>query len=277
MQNLQENFSDQIAKNQKIVFSQTTSPNFNTRRFPAFVGRIFNYWCLFAAAILVILFAPPLMLVARVTGNNDLVQRGAMWGARTWLKMCGVKVVLRGTENMKSDETYVFISNHRSYLETAIVEGHLGRHVGIISKKELLKLPIAGQLMGYIDMLAIDRSNPTRAVETMQEAVGKIHNGLSVVVFAEGTRAMHGELLPFKKGAFHLAIAAGAKILPLAVHNSGRLMGKKQNYAEPGTITVDFLLPISTEHLTAENDLESLRDRVRAAIAAKLENQKDGG
>lgn len=272
MQHLQENFSNQLAKNEKIVFAEKTSPDFNTRRFPAFIGRLFNYWCLFAASLLVVLFAPPLMLVARVTGKNDFVQRGAMWGARTWLKMCGVRTVLRGTENVKSNETYVFISNHRSYLETAIVEGHLGRHVGIISKKELLKLPVAGRLMGYIDMLAIDRSNPERAVKTMNEAVEKIHNGLSVVVFAEGTRAMPGELLPFKKGAFHLAIAAGAKILPVAVHNSGRLMGKKQNYAEPGTITVDLLPPIATENLNAENDLGALRDRVRAVIAAKLEN-----
>jgi 1-acyl-sn-glycerol-3-phosphate acyltransferase len=193
-----------------------------------------------------------------------------MWGAATWLKLCGVKTVLRGTENVKPDETYVFISNHRSYLETAVVEAHLGRHVGIISKKELLKLPVAGRLMGYIDMLAIDRSNPTRAVETMRDAVQRIHNGLSVVVFAEGTRAMPGELLPFKKGAFHLAIEAGAKILPIAVHNSDKLMGKKTAYAEPGIITVDLLPPISTENLSAQTDLESLRDLVRTAIATAL-------
>ena len=266
MQHLQENFSEQLIKNQKIVFPKQSS----TRRFPKFVGKLFNYWCLFAAGFLVVVFAPPLMLIARLTKDNQLVQRGAMWGAATWLKLCGVKAVLRGTENLKPDETYVFISNHRSYLETAIVEAHLGRHVGIISKKELLKLPVAGRLMGYIDMLAIDRSNPKRAVETMREAVRRIHNGLSVVVFAEGTRAMPGELLPFKKGAFHLAIEAGAKIMPMAVHNSDRLMGKKTSYAEPGTITVDLLPSIPTENLSAKTDLESLRDQVRAAIAEAL-------
>lgn len=270
MQNLQENFSQQLIKNEKIVFPAVQ--NSNTRRFSKLFGKLYNYWCLFAASFLVIVFAPPMMLYARITGDNRLVQRGAMWGAATWLKLCGVKTVLRGTENVKPDETYVFISNHRSYLETAIVEAHLGRHVGIISKKELLKLPVAGRLMGYIDMLAIDRSNPARAVETMREAVARIHNGLSVVVFAEGTRALPDELLPFKKGAFHLAIEAGAKILPLAVHNSGKLMGKKTSYAEPGIITVDLLPPIETVGLNAEKDLEMLRDQVRTVIAHKLAN-----
>ncbi|MEP6924566.1 MAG: lysophospholipid acyltransferase family protein, partial [Pyrinomonadaceae bacterium] len=258
MQNLQENFSEQLIKNQKIVFPKQSS----TRRFPKFLGKLFNYWCLFVAGFLVVIFAPPLMLIGRLSGNNGLVQRGAMWGAATWLKLCGVKTLLRGAENLKSDETYVFISNHRSYLETAIVEAHLGRHVGIISKKELLKLPVAGRLMGYIDMLAIDRSNPKRAVETMQDAVRRIHNGLSVVVFAEGTRAMPGELLPFKKGAFHLAIEAGVPIIPIAVKNSDVLMGKKTGVAQPGTIETVLLPQIPTIGLDAEKDLESLRDRV---------------
>ena len=263
---VQNNFSERLAKNEKIAFPK----NSNTRRLPKFVGKIFNYWCLFAAGILILLFAPPMMLIARLTGSNKLVQRGAMWGAATWLKMCGVTTVLKGAENLKQNESYVFISNHRSYLETAIVEAHLGRHVGIISKKELLKLPIAGRLMGYIDMLAIDRSNPTRAVETMTDAANKIKNGLSVVVFAEGTRAMPGEMLPFKKGAFHLAIEAGVPIIPIAVKNSDRLMGKKTGYAEPGTITAVLLPPIETRGLSVETDLETLRDKVRTAIALEL-------
>ena len=244
--------------------------NSNTRRLPAFIGRLFNYWCLFAAGFLVVVFAPPMMLWARITGSNNFTQRAAMWGAATWLKMCGVSLKMRGLENLRDDENYVFISNHRSYLETAIVEAHLGRHVGIISKKELLKLPVAGTLMGYIDMMAIDRSNPQRAIDTMNEAAARIKNGLSVVVFAEGTRALPDELLPFKKGAFHLAIASGAPIIPIVVKNSDKLMGKKQNYAQPGTIEVTLLPAVPTAGLSPENGLETLRDTVRELIANEM-------
>lgn len=263
---VQNNFSEQLAKNTKITFPKDS----NTRRLPKFVGKLWNYWCLFAAGALILIFAPPLMLYASITGNNKIVQRAAMLGAALWLRLCGVKTDLRGRENLKPDESYVFVSNHRSYLETAVVEAHLGRHVGIISKKELLKLPVAGRLMGYIDMLAIDRSNPKRAVETMNEAAQKIKNGLSVVVFAEGTRAYPNELLPFKKGAFHLAIESGAPVIPIAVKNSDVLMGKKTGGAQPGTITVVLLPPIKTGGLSSENDLEDLRDRTRAAIAREL-------
>lgn len=263
---VQNNFSEQLAGNKKIVFPS----NSNTRRLPKFVGRLFNYWCLFAAGILILLFAPPLMLFARLSGSNKLVQRAAMLGAAAWLKMCCVTTVLRGAENLEKDKPYIFISNHRSYLETAIVEAHLGRHVGIISKKELLKLPIAGRLMSYIDMLAIDRSNPARARATMNEAAARIRNGLSVVVFAEGTRALPDELLPFKKGAFYLAIEAGVPVIPIAVKNSDRLMGKKTGYAEPGTITAVLLPPIPTAGLSIENDVEKLRDQVRTQIALEL-------
>jgi 1-acyl-sn-glycerol-3-phosphate acyltransferase len=265
-------FAELLANNQKITFR---AENSNTKQLPRFVGKLFNYWNLFAAGILVLIFAPPLMLIARLTGDNRFTQRGAMWGAATWLKLCGVRVAMRGLENVRADETYVFISNHRSYLETAIVEAHLGRHVGIISKKELLKLPVAGRLMGYIDMLAIDRSNPERAVATMREAVRRIHNGLSVVVFAEGTRAMPGELLPFKKGAFHLAIESGAPIIPIVVKNSDALMGKKTGVAQPGTIEVDLLAPVPTAGLSAENDLETLRDHVRTLIANELKKASE--
>lgn len=267
-ENLSTPLSQSLANNEKIIFQE--KPVSDVVKLPRFIGKLWNYWCLFAAGLLVTLFAPWMMLYARITKDNRLVQRGAMWGAATWLKMCGAKVVMQGLENIKDNETYVFISNHRSYLETAIVEVHLGRHVGIISKKELLKLPIAGRLMRYIDMMAIDRSNPERAVATMNEAAEKIKNGLSVVVFAEGTRALPNELLPFKKGAFHLAIESGAKIIPVVNKNSDNLMGKRTGVANPGTITTVLLPPIETANLSRENDLDALRDKVRTAIAVEL-------
>lgn len=238
LEHAEKPFAELLENNQKITFR---AGNSNIKRWPRVLGKLFNYWCLFAAGSLILVFAPPLMLIARITRDNRLVQRGAMWGAAAWLKLCGARVLLRGRENIKPDENYVFVSNHRSYLETAVVEAHLGRHVGIIAKKELLKLPVAGRLMSYIDMLAIDRSNPGRAVETMREAVRRIHAGLSVVVFAEGTRAMPGELLPFKKGAFHLAIESQAPIIPIAVKNSDNLMGKKTGVAQPGIIEISTL------------------------------------
>jgi 1-acyl-sn-glycerol-3-phosphate acyltransferase len=265
-----QNFAEQAANNQKIVFLQKKS---NTTRLPWIAGKLWSWWAMFAAGSMVFFVASPALLICYFTKDYGWFKRLAMFGASTWLRLCGAEVIIRGLENLKPEETYVFISNHRSYLDTAIVESRLGRHVGIVAKAELLKVPIWGYGMGFADLMAIDRSNPERAIETMREAATRIQEGLSVVVFAEGTRALPDELLPFKKGAFHLAIEAGAPVVPIAIKNSGKLMGKKTGVAQPGTIEVVLLPPISTAGLSRKNDLENLRDRVRSAIAQELSKQ----
>ena len=258
-----------MANNEKIVFRENQS---NTTRLPKIAGKLWSLWAMFAAAFLVVFFASPALLICYFTKEYGWFKRLAMFGAGFWLKMCGVRVIMKGLENLKPDGTYLFVSNHRSYIDTAIVESKLGRHVGIIAKAELLKVPIWGYGMGFADLMAIDRSNPKRSVETMREAAKKIQEGLSVVVFAEGTRALPDELLPFKKGSFHLAIEAGVPIIPIAIKNSGNLMGKKTGVAQPGTVEAVLLPPINTAGLSRKKDLETLRDTVRAAIANELAN-----
>jgi 1-acyl-sn-glycerol-3-phosphate acyltransferase len=266
-EHLIETFSEKLANNEKIVFPE---PQSNTKRLPTVLGKLWSWWAMFVAAAMLVFVASPALLICYFTQEYGWFKRLAMFGASTWLKLCGVRVVMKGLENLKPDETYVFISNHRSYLDTAIVESRLGRHVGIVAKAELLKVPIWGYGMGFADLMAIDRSDPKRAIQTMREASDRIQNGLSVVVFAEGTRAMPNELLPFKKGSFHLAIEAGVPIIPIAIKNSGNLMGKKTGVAQPGTIEVVLLPPISTAGLSRKTDLETLRDQVRTAIAVEL-------
>ncbi len=239
-------------------------------RLPKIVGKLWFFWAMFVAGCMVFFIASPALLICYLTKEYGWFKRLAMFGASLWLQLCGVRVILKGLENLKPDETYVFISNHRSYLDTAIVESRLGRHVGIIAKKELLKVPIWGYGMKFADLMAIDRSNAKLAVETMREAARKIQNGLSVVVFAEGTRALPDELLPFKKGSFHLALEAGVPIIPIAIKNSGNLMGKKTGGAQPGTIEVVLLPPIPTKGLSRKTDLEKLRDTVRTQIAEEI-------
>src|SRR5436190_16322765 len=103
---------------------------------------------------------------------------------------------VRGLELLDQNQTYVFISNHRSYLDTATLFAFVGRRIGVIAKKELLKVPILGYGMGYVNVMAIDRSNRDRALKTMDAATDRLRSGVSFGVFAEGTRAKPHELLP---------------------------------------------------------------------------------
>lgn len=193
----------------------------------------------------------------------------ATWGAKRWLEACGAKIVVKGKENLKDGENYVFISNHRSYLDTATLFIFTGRRIGLVAKKELLKAPILGQGMGFVNIIAIDRTNAERARQSMEKARQVMDDGYSFGVFAEGTRAMPGELLPFKKGAFHLALQTEAPIIPVAIKNTDNMMGKKTGVAHSGTIEMVLLPPIETKNRSTEDLMDLLRE-TREAIAEEL-------
>jgi 1-acyl-sn-glycerol-3-phosphate acyltransferase len=266
-EHLQKTFLEAIAKNETIVLSRENSI---TKQLPEFIGRLWFYWIFVVVGSLFLFGMPLVMLYAEIFRNRDLAYPWARWGAKTWLKLSGMKVVVSGKENLQENQSYVFVANHHSYLDTAAIFAYTGKKMGVIAKKEMLKLPIGGKFMKYVNVLAIDRSNAERAIETMNDAAEKLRSGISFGVFAEGTRAMPLELLPFKKGAFHIAIATGFPIVPIAFKNTDVLMGKKQNYAQPGTIEMIMLAPIETKNLTVENDLMHLLEQVRGAIAEEL-------
>jgi 1-acyl-sn-glycerol-3-phosphate acyltransferase len=267
MQHVNEPLNDLCAKNEKIVFP---ARNFTTKTLPKFAGRFWYYYSLSIVAFFFVVAMPPIMLLAKIFRNSALAYPFARWGARTWLSLSGMKILVRGKENLEKNQSYVFISNHRSYLDTAMMFAHTGKKMGVIAKKELLKLPIAGRFTKYVNIITIDRSNPGRAIETMNEATEKLRAGISFGVFAEGTRAYPGELLPFKKGAFHMAIATGFPIVPVAMKKTDAAMGKRTRYATPMVCEMVMLEPIETKGLKAENDLMDLLEKVRGAIAEEL-------
>lgn len=189
----------------------------------------------------------------------------ARWGAKVWLRTCGAEVKVTGRENLDPGRSYVFISNHRSYLDTATLFFYTGHKMGLVAKKELLKVPVLGQGMHYVNIFAIDRSNPERAKRSLEKAKKVMSKGFSFGVFAEGTRALPGELLPFKKGAFHLAAQTNAAIVPVAIKNTDWMMGKRTGLAYPGTIEMVLLPPIASD-----GAIIPLLHKTRSAIAEEL-------
>ncbi|MGH9873853.1 MAG: lysophospholipid acyltransferase family protein [Pyrinomonadaceae bacterium] len=232
--------------------------------------RLHYWWSLFVAAALLLIFGPPVLLVAWLTRKHDLVYPWALFGARNWLRLSGMKVRLSGNEHLEPTQTYVFISNHRSYLDTATLFVYTGRRLGLLAKKELLNVPILGVGMGFVNVMAIDRSNSERARATVEAATNRIRSGRSFGVFAEGTRAKPGEFLPFKKGAFYMAAQAGVPIVPVAIKNTDYLMGKGTGEARAGTIEVVLLPPIPTAGCSTDEAVKGLVDRVQAIIGQEL-------
>lgn len=253
-----------IRENRKIVFPAKKSSKFSLS------GKLRYWWCWIAAGTLLLVLGTPSLITLWLIRRKLWLYPIADFGARMWLKACGARIKVTGLENLREGENYVFASNHRSYLDTATLFAYTGRRVGLVAKKELLKVPIMGVGMGFVNVIAIDRSNPEKAMQSMRKAREVLEEGYSFGVFAEGTRAMPHELLPFKKGAFHLALQTEAPIVPVAIKNTDWMMGKKQGVAYPGTIEMVLLPPIKTKGLTADADLIDLMRSVRTNIMKEL-------
>ena len=232
--------------------------------------RLHYWWSLFVAGALLAIFGPPMLLMAWLVNKHDLVYPWALFGARTWLLMSGVRVRVKGLELLDPKLTYVFVSNHRSYLDTAAMFVYTGRRIGLLAKKELLKVPVLGVGMGFVNVMAIDRTNRESAIRTTEAAAQRIKSGVSFAVFVEGTRAKPGELLPFKKGAFYMARQAGVPVVPVAIKNSDVLMGKGTGEARSGTIEMVFMRPIETVNRTSDEAIDQLIAEARQAIADEL-------
>lgn len=263
-ENLQVLYREEIRDNKKIVFPEMKSIK------SRFTGKLRYWWCWFVAGALLLILGTPSLTFLWLINRKTWLYPIADFGAKMWLKACGARIRVIGAENLDSEENYVFISNHRSYLDTATLFAFTGRRVGLVAKKELLKVPIMGVGMGFVNVIAIDRSNPEKARQSMKKAKEVLEGGYSFGVFAEGTRAMPGELLPFKKGAFHLAIQTEAPVVPVAIRNTDWMMGKKRGVAYPGTIEVVLLPPVETKGLKADTDLMPLLKEVRRRITEEL-------
>lgn len=239
-------------------------------RHPSPRGRLLYWWSLFVAGALLLIFGPPAILVSAVAGHREWVYPWALFGGRNWLRLSGMQVQVRGREQLDPNRSYVFVANHRSYLDTATLFAFLGRRIGMISKKEVLKVPILGYGMGYVNIMAIDRTNRERAIKTMEAATERLRSGISFGVFAEGTRASPGEFLRFKKGAFYMAAQAGVPIVPVAIKNTDVLMGKGTGEARMGTIEMVLLKPVETGGVSSDEEVQRLLDHVQHLIAGEL-------
>jgi 1-acyl-sn-glycerol-3-phosphate acyltransferase len=235
-----------------------------------FAAKLRYWWCWFVAGFLFLLIGTPVLPFLWLINRRMWVHPIGSWGAKVWLRACGASVKVTGLENIKDSRSYVFVSNHRSYLDTVALFFYSDRKMGLVAKKELLKFPIFGPGLGFVNIIAIDRSDPESARRSMEKAREVMKSGSSFGVFAEGTRAMPGELLPFKKGAFHLAFQTNSPVVPVAIKNTDRMMGKKTGLLFPGEIEMVLLPPIETSNLNAEDELMDLLVRTREAIAHEL-------
>ncbi|CAN5580043.1 lysophospholipid acyltransferase family protein [soil metagenome] len=231
--------------------------------------RLISAWIWVSTGLLVLLWLPWLALVYLVTVPFD----PGRYTVGRWFRRTAVTAVAlnplwtfrtSGVRITDPRRPYVAVSNHESMADIFLVS-HLPWEMKWLSKVENFRIPVLGWMMRMAGDVAIVRSERGSRAEALEECRDRLRKRVSVMIFPEGTRSRTGELLPFKDGAFRLAIESGAPILPLAVAGTRNAMPKGSLLFNPARAEVRVLEPIPTEGLTLD-DVADLRDRVRTLI-----------
>lgn len=203
--------------------------------------------------------------------TDPRIERLIDWWARRWLKAARCTLEVRGVENVDTDRSYVVVANHVSNLDVVACFAAIPVPIRYLAKKELFNIPILAQAMRAVGIIEVDRSGRAAAIASVnRQSQPVIERGHSLIIYPEGTRSYHGDLQPFKKGAFALAGAAGMPILPVAIHGTWEAWKPNSPWIRGNShITVIIGAPIATSDLTSE-ELDTLRLTVHTTISAAL-------
>jgi 1-acyl-sn-glycerol-3-phosphate acyltransferase len=201
--------------------------------------------------------------------------------ARAWswliLKTTGVRVSVEGLDRITPGKTYVFVSNHQSIYDTPVVFASLPYQLRIIAKESLARFPVLGWHLRRGGHLFVDRRHPDRA-GILKRWRALVSEGLSLIIYAEGTRSSDGRVARFKAGSFLLAIEAQLPIVPVAVIGTRAVMPKGRLRTEPaqvGLIVHDPIQPPLIEAPTIQ-DAKALADRVHDIVSTAVSARQNG-
>jgi 1-acyl-sn-glycerol-3-phosphate acyltransferase len=212
------------------------------------------------------LFASGAIAIAMYRVSKPLTWRFAKLQARNLIRLCGVRVRVRGLERL-GDGPYFYTPNHQSHFDIAALLGYLPGINRFAAKREMFAEPVLGAVLRTMGMIPVDRSDPLASIERLNQL--KL-DGFSAIIFPEGTRSRDGALLPFKKGPFVAAIYLGVPIVPVVCKGTTHIMPKgKYLSILPGEAEIVVLDPIQTAGMTYE-DRDRLRELVRQRISEEL-------
>ena len=174
---------------------------------------------------------------------------------RFMLWFSGVKVTVKGLENIPKDQAVLFVGNHRSYFDILVGYTTVPEPVGFVAKKEMLRYPLLQDWMKNIHCLFLDRVNMKEGLKTILKGIEEVKNGMSIWIFPEGTRNRNEsiyDMLPFKEGSLKIAEKSGCLVVPVAQTGTANVFEKHMPWVRSAHVTITFGTPINLKELPPE-------------------------
>ncbi|NIL99708.1 MAG: 1-acylglycerol-3-phosphate O-acyltransferase [Acidobacteria bacterium] len=226
-------------------------------------------WTGFVMAVTTVVCASIAAIWTNLRPGSDVAMVvGRVWGRLNY-RAAGARLTYESLDTARAHTPCIYISNHQSNVDIWALIAVLPKQTRFVAKQSLFKIPLLGWALRVSDFIPIDRANRSKAIRSLDDAAAKIRGGRPVVLFAEGTRSAGDTPAPFKKGPFHLALAAGVPIVPVAISGSGAVMPPRGLKVRPGPVTVRFCDPIDVEPYRPK-DVQGLLDAVHAVISRAL-------
>ncbi|MEE1249888.1 MAG: lysophospholipid acyltransferase family protein [Lachnospiraceae bacterium] len=231
-------------------------------------------------AVLYLILGIPVLIVEWIIGkfNKKVMDvsslRMVQWAFRVIMFICGVKLTVKGDENVPKDEPVLYICNHKSYFDIIITYSRCPNLTGYISKDTLGKVPLLNIWMKRLYCLFLDRKDIKQGLKTILTAIDYVKQGVSMCIFPEGTRnTSENLLLPFKAGSFKIAEKTNCTIIPMAITNSADILENHFPKVKPTHVVLQYGKPIHLKDLSKEEQKHLASYVQKDVEALLLDNQ----
>ena len=209
--------------------------------------KIYSFCIALPIFVVITIFVATSVIIAGFLGDTDFI---AYHLPKSWSKCAFwlflIKVKVEGKENIKKEDSYVFLANHQGYYDIFLAYGYLGHNFKWMMKEYLKKIPFVGYACVKSKHIYLP-DGISGIAKAVQQARETLQGGMSMIIFPEGTRTYTGKMSPFKRGSFMLANEIGLPIVPLTINGSFDVFSRKAKSVSRGTVTLTIHKPITAE------------------------------
>ena len=229
---------------------------------------LYQYLIGFPLIVLSTLFTAVFTIVCFPWKNGKAPRAVQVFWSRSVIRLLLLPIKVTGRENVDPKQSYVFVANHQSFLDVFAVYGWLPNNFKWLMKKEIRRVPFVGTACAVAGHIFVDRSNPRAALQSMEKVKKELVDGISPVIFPEGTRTKTGEIGRFKQGAFKIAMDMELPVVPITLNGFYKAMPSGQPFANPFShLSLHIGKPIDISHFTDINEaMVHVREKVEQGI-----------